>query len=74
MQRVAIARALINQPKIILADEATGALDAENAQLVLDIFEEIQKEGVSVIMITHDNNIAKKFKNIVNINKAKIIK
>lgn len=63
-QRVAIARAIINQPKILLADEPTGALDAENGQLVIDLIEELhQKEKVTVIMITHDQDIAKRCPN-----------
>ncbi len=74
MQRVAIARSLINDPEIILADEPTGALDEENAENILNLFEQIGKDGVSVVIITHDNKIAKKFENILKINKGKAVK
>lgn len=53
-QRVAICRALINHPKILFADEPTGALNSSQGQSVLDIFSEIHKEGQSVVMVTHD--------------------
>jgi len=67
MQRVAIARALANKPAIILADEPTAKLDAENVKKVMELFQNIQKEGVSVIIITHDNQIASQFSNIVRL-------
>lgn len=57
-QRVAIARALVNNPKIILADEPTGALDSKSGIQVMDLFQRLNEEGVTVIMITHDANIA----------------
>jgi len=74
MQRVAIARALINDPKLILADEPTGALDKKNAEIVLDLFEEISKSGVSLVVITHDLSVAERFDNTLHINKGKAIK
>jgi putative ABC transport system ATP-binding protein len=58
-QRVAIARALINQPKIILADEPTGNLDEANEEIVLQIFRELHKSGHTILMVTHDPDIAK---------------
>jgi putative ABC transport system ATP-binding protein len=57
-QRVAIARALISQPKIILADEPTGALDTQTSYEVMDILKKVNKEGISVIIVTHEHDIA----------------
>ena len=57
-QRVAIARALVNNPKIILADEPTGALDSRSSKQVMELFEKLNEEGVTVVMITHDPGIA----------------
>ena len=57
-QRVAIARALVNHPKILLADEPTGALDSRSGLQVMELFQELNREGVSILMITHDAHIA----------------
>jgi len=57
-QRVAIARSLISQPKIILADEPTGALDSQTSLEVMKIFQEINNEGITVLIITHETNIS----------------
>lgn len=57
-QRVAIARALINNPSIILADEPTGALDTSSGQRIMDIFDQLHQEGRTVVLITHDPEIA----------------
>src|SRR4029077_3896010 len=57
--RVAIARALINQPKLILADEPTGNLDEANEQIVIDLFRELHKSGHTILMVTHDPDIAR---------------
>lgn len=59
-QRVAIARALVNRPKILLADEPTGALDSTSGEQVMELFQSLNDEGVSVLMITHDSEIAVK--------------
>lgn len=66
-QRVAIARAMVNNPKILLADEPTGALDSKSSHQVMELFEELNKEGVTVIMITHDAGVAQCAKRIVDI-------
>jgi putative ABC transport system ATP-binding protein len=58
-QRVAIARALINQPKLILADEPTGNLDEANEQIVIDLFRDLHKSGHTILMVTHDPDIAR---------------
>lgn len=57
-QRVAIARAMVNNPKILLADEPTGALDSKSGIQVMDLFRELHKSGVTIIMITHSDEIA----------------
>ena len=71
-QRVAIARALINEPSIILADEPTGNLDSQSGQEILDIFKRLNREGRTIIMVTHDPDIAKESKRVVVIEDGKI--
>ncbi|MGF0039781.1 ABC transporter ATP-binding protein [Peptoniphilaceae bacterium SGI.131] len=66
-QRVAIARALINRPRIILADEPTGALDQASGRQVMELFKSLNDEGVTIVMITHDANVAAKAKRIIHI-------
>ena len=66
-QRVAIARALVNHPKLLLADEPTGALDSKSGQQVMDIFQQLNENGTTVLMITHDAKIARHAKRIVRI-------
>ena len=61
-QRVAIARAIINRPRILLADEPTGALDSASGKAVMELFEKLNDEGITIIMITHDANIARRAK------------
>lgn len=57
-QRVAIARSLISEPKVILADEPTGALDSKTSREVMKLFEEVNREGMTVLVVTHENDIA----------------
>jgi len=72
-QRVAIARALVTDAKILLADEPTGALDQKTGQEVLNILKTINEQGKTVIIVTHDLEIAKKTKRIISIVDGKII-
>ena len=57
-QRVAIARALISNPKVILADEPTGALDTQTSHEVMDIFKEVNAMGKTIVIVTHENDVA----------------
>lgn len=66
-QRVAIARALVTEPTILLADEPTGALDQKTGVQVMELFEELNNDGRTIIMITHDNAIARHAKRVVKI-------
>ena len=72
-QRVAIARALVNNPKIILADEPTGALDSRSGIQVMSLFQQLNEEGVTIIMITHDANIANHAKKVLHIFDGEIV-
>lgn len=72
-QKVAIARALINDPKLILADEPTGNLDTKSGEDVMKILEDLNKQGTTIILITHERNIARKAKKIIRIRDGRII-
>ncbi len=66
-QRVAIARAMVNNPKILLADEPTGALDSKSSRAIMGLFDELNREGVTVIMITHAPEMATYARRVVDI-------
>ena len=72
-QRVAIARALVADPKIILADEPTGALDADTAEEIMQIFQEIYAQGKTVVIVTHDDKIAAKTNRLIRLEKGTIV-
>lgn len=71
-QRVAIARAIVNNPKILLADEPTGALDSKSGKQVMELFQKLNEEGVTIVMITHDKKVANHAKRILYIVDGKI--
>ena len=72
-QRVAIARALAGEPAVILADEPTGALDSQTGREVLDYLRQLNAEGRTVVLITHDNSIARQAQRIVRLEDGKIV-
>ena len=72
MQRVAIARAIVNNPKLLLADEPTGALDSKSGAQVMELLQKLNDEGVSVLMITHDAEIAAHAKRMVMIRDGEV--
>ena len=66
-QRVSIARAIVTRPKLILADEPTGALDSKTSREIIDIFHDLHCQGNTIVLITHDNNIAKQAQRSIHI-------
>ncbi len=72
-QRVAIARAVINNPSLILADEPTGALDSQTSEEIMELFLKLNKEGKTIIIVTHDKQIAQKCKRIIELSDGKLI-
>ncbi|MCS5698360.1 ABC transporter ATP-binding protein [Cyanobium sp. FGCU-52] len=64
-QRVAIARAIINQPALLLADEPTGALDSNTTREVLEIFDDLHRQGITLVMVTHEHDVAERAERIV---------
>jgi putative ABC transport system ATP-binding protein len=73
-QRVAIARALVNNPSLLLADEPTGALDTKTSAEILDLFGELHQGGMTLIVVTHDTNVAQRAERIITISDGQILK
>jgi putative ABC transport system ATP-binding protein len=73
-QRVAIARALANDPEILVADEPTGSLDSETAGAVVDLFEDLVRQGRTVLLVTHDRDIAKRGSRTITLSDGEIIR
>jgi len=71
MQRTAIARALINSPEILLADEPTGNLDSQNAEIIFDTFKKLNKDGLTIIVVTHSKELAQTADRIISIKDGK---
>ena len=72
-QRVAIARALVNRPAIVLADEPTGNLDTKSGEGIMDLFGELKADGTTLIMVTHDTEVAERAERIVEVRDGRII-
>jgi putative ABC transport system ATP-binding protein len=72
-QRVAIARALIGKPRLILADEPTGALDSETSQQIMMLLNDINQSGITVLVVTHDSEVAERTKRTIRIHDGKIV-
>ena len=72
-QRVAIARAIINNPALLLADEPTGALDSKTTEDVLDLFDKLHGSGITIILVTHEDEVASRAKKIARFKDGKII-
>ncbi|MFC1698598.1 ABC transporter permease [Candidatus Omnitrophota bacterium] len=72
-QRVAIARALVNNPGIIVADEPTGNLDSSTGKEIMQILENLNRKGITIILVTHDSNVAKYTKRIINLEDGRIV-
>ena len=73
-QRVAIARALVNNPSLLLADEPTGNLDSQTGREILDLFRDLHRNGNSIIMVTHEDDVAREAKRVIHIRDGRIHK
>jgi len=72
-QRVAIARAIINKPAILLADEPTGALDSKTTEDVLDLFDKLHESGITIVLVTHEDEVANRARKIAKFKDGKIV-
>ena len=72
-QRVAIARAIINKPSLLLADEPTGALDSQTTEDVLDLFDKLHQSGITIVLVTHENEVASRAQKIARFKDGKLI-
>ncbi|MDV3347296.1 ABC transporter ATP-binding protein [Leptothoe sp. LEGE 181152] len=72
-QRVAIARAIVNQPKLLLADEPTGALDSQMSQEIMDIFAELNQQGMTLVMVTHDPEVAQRCRRTITFRDGSVL-
>jgi len=72
-QRVAIARAIINKPAILLADEPTGALDSKTTEDVLDLFDKLHESGITIVLVTHEDEVANRAKKIAKFKDGRIV-
>ncbi len=72
-QRVAIARALVNKPSLLLADEPTGNLDSQTGREILDLFRELSSRGNSIILVTHEDDVAREAQRIIHLRDGKIM-
>jgi len=72
-QRVAIARAIINNPAILLADEPTGALDSKTTEDVLDLFDKLHESGITIVLVTHEDEVANRAKKIAIFKDGRIV-
>jgi putative ABC transport system ATP-binding protein len=73
MQRVAIARALVNRPAMVLADEPTGNLDSASGRAIVEIFAELFASGQTIVMITHDQGVAKLASRVIQIRDGQVV-
>ena len=72
-QRVAIARAIINQPALLLADEPTGALDSKTTEDVLNLFDDLHKQGITLVLVTHEDHVATRAKKVISFRDGKVV-
>jgi putative ABC transport system ATP-binding protein len=72
-QRVAVARALVNRPSLILADEPTGALDSKTGAEILNLFDELHKQGLTLIVVTHDPKVAQRSERIITLSDGEVV-